>query len=288
MTRNSKIILGIILTSLFILSGSIFIVEQKDQAIVLQFGEFKDAKTEPGLYFKLPFFMQEIITYDKRLLEINLEPKTLPDVNQKQIIIDAFVKYTISDPIKFYRTVKNYQGLYREVDSILKDSLTSTMGKIPFQDLLSNKRTEVMANIRNTVISKAEEFGVDIADLRIKRADLPTQNINSIFERMIAEREKEAKEFRAQGEEQSRIIKATAEKEKTIILAEANKRSEILRGEGDAEATRIFAESFGKDVDFFAFYRTMQAYKESIKSKDTSLILSPDMEFFKYIENYGK
>ncbi len=285
MENNAKVILAVIAFILFMVYGSFYIVSQKEQAIVLQFGEFVETKNEPGLYFKLPYFLQDITTYDKRILEVNLPPKTLPDVNQKQVIIDAFVKYRIVDPIKFYRTVQSYSGLYREVDSILMASLKNNVGQIPFQDLLSDKRTEIMGNIRDTISDKATEFGVKIHDLRIMRADLPEENTNSIFKRMIAEREKEAKEFRSEGEEQAKIIMSGAEKQRTILLADAKKQSEIIRGEGEAKATKIFADSYGKDVGFFEFYRTMEAYKVSMSKDDTSMVLSPDSDFLKYFKS---
>ena len=289
LTKNAKIIASAILIVLLLAYGSFFIVEQKEQAIVLQFGEYVGDKQEPGLYFKMPYFIQEVIKYDKRLLEVNLEPKTLPDVNQKQVIIDAFVKYKITDPVKFYRTVYNYSGLSREVDSILMASLKNTIGTIPFQDLLSGgKRSEIMGTIRDTIFAKANNFGVEIADLRIKRADLPEENTNSIFKRMIAEREKEAREFRSEGDEQAKIIRSKAEKERTILLADARKRADIIRGDGDAQATKIFADSYGKDIEFFDFYRTMEAYKSSLTSEDTSLILSPESEFLKFFKKLDK
>jgi len=286
--KKSKTFLISLAVVFIIAAGSFFIVEQHEQAIVLQFGEFVEAKNEPGLYLKMPYFLQDIIKYDKRILEVNLDPKTLPDVNQKQVIIDAFVKYRVIDPITFYRSVKSYSGLYREVDSILMASLKNTVGQIPFQDLLSERRSAVMGEIRDTIFSKAEEFGVKIHDLRIMRADLPQENTNSIFKRMIAEREKEAREFRSEGEEQSKIIMSAAEKERTILLAEAKKKSEITRGEGEAVATKIFADSYGKDLKFFEFYRTMEAYKRSMSDNDTSLILSPDSDFLKFFKELEK
>jgi membrane protease subunit HflC len=289
MTKNAKLFTIIVGLLAFLGYGSFFIVEQKEQAIVLQFGEFvPPVRSEPGLYFKLPYFLQDVIKYDKRILEVNLKPKTLPDVNQKQVIIDAFVKYKITDPVKFYRAVQNYPRLSREVDSILMASLKNTLGQIEFQELLSEKRQEVMQNIRGTVINKAEEFGVDIVDLRIRRADLPEANANSIFQRMIAEREKEAREFRSEGQEQSKIIMSKAEKERTIMLAEAKKKAEILRGEGDARATKIFADSYGKDINFFNFYKTMQAYKESLDKDNTSFVLSPDSDFMRFFEKLDR
>lgn len=288
MSKQAKTLLTVLAVSLVTLYGSFFIVNQQEQAIVLQFGEFVDNKDKPGLYFKLPYFLQDIVKYDKRILEVNLQPKTLPDVNQKQVIIDAFVKYRITDPIEFYRSVKGYTGLYREVDSILMGSLKNIVGQIPFQDLLSEKRSEIMGKIRDTVSGKAEEFGVKIHDLRIRRADLPEENTNSIFKRMIAEREKEAREFRSEGEEQSKIIMSTAEKKRTILLAEAKKNSEIIRGEGEAKATKIFADSYGKDVNFFEFYRTMQAYKASMDKENTSMVLSPDSHFLKFFKDLNK
>lgn len=288
LTKEAKIFASILALIVFIFIGSFFVVEQQEQAIVLQFGEPVSTKTEPGLYFKLPYFLQDVVKYDKRILDVNLSPKTLPDINQKQVIIDAFVKYRITNALKFYRSVSNYAGLSREVDSILMAALKNTIGNIQFQDLLSEKRSRIMADIKANVSGKASEFGVEIIDLRIVRADLPEENVNSIFKRMIAEREKEAREYRSEGDEEAKKITSTAEKDRTVLLAEARKQSEILRGEGDGEASKIFAQSFGRDADFYSFYRTMQAYRESMKSSDTRMVLSPDSEFFKYLENLQK
>lgn len=283
-TQEAKILAIIVTASLFFLYGSFFVVEQQEQAIVLQFGEPKEVKTDPGLYFKLPYFLQDVVKYDKRIMDVNLQPKTLPDINQKQVIIDAFIKYKINDPLKFYKTVSTYAGLAREADSILMASLKNTIGNIQFQDLLSEKRSTIMSEIKNNVTSKAKDFGVQIVDLRIVRADLPDANINSIFNRMIAEREKEAKEYRAEGEEQARSIKSGADKQSTILIADAKRQSEIIRGEGEGEASKIFAQSFGKDIDFFSFYRSMQAYRASMKSDDTRMVISPNSDFLKYLE----
>lgn len=288
LTKDAKISAGVIAVILFLLYGSFYVVEQQDQAIILQFGQPKEVKTNPGLYLKLPYFLQDVVKYDKRILDINLQPKTIPDVNQKQVIIDAFIKYKITDPLKFYKTVGGYAGLSREADSILMASLKNAIGSIPFQNLLSENRSQIMNNIKDNVSSKASEFGVQIVDLRIVRADLPEENINSIFNRMIAEREKEAKEFRAEGEEQASKITSGADKERTILIADARRQSEIIRGEGDGEASQIFAKSFGQDIDFFTFYRTMQAYRESIKSTDTRMVLSPDSDFLKYLKRLEK
>ncbi len=184
LTREAKILGGILGIIVFLLYGSFYVVEQQEQAIILQFGQPVANKSEPGLYLKLPYFLQNVVKYDKRILDVNLQPKTLPDINQKQVIIDAFVKYKITDPLKFYKTVGGYNGLSREVDSILMAALKNTVGNIPFQELLSEKRSSIMSEIRNNVSSKANEFGVMIVDLRIVRADLPQENINSIFNRM--------------------------------------------------------------------------------------------------------
>jgi membrane protease subunit HflC len=283
-TKEAKILAIALSAIVLLLSGSIFVVQQQEQAIVLQFGQLKSTKTKPGLYFKLPYGLQTIVKYDKRILGIDFLPKTVPDINQKQIFIDAFIKYKITDPLKFYKTVRTYNSLSREVDSILMASLKNMVGNIEFQQLLSEKRTEIMTDIKNNVSAKANEFGVEIVDLRIVRADLPEENVNSIFKRMIAEREKEAKEYRAQGKEEAQKIISRADKTRTILLAESKKQSEIVRGQGDAEASAIFAKSFGQDIDFFNFYRTMQAYREAIKSSDTTIVLTPDSEFLKYLK----
>jgi membrane protease subunit HflC len=267
----------------FLLFGSIFIVRQHEQAIILSFGNpVGEVITEPGLHLKMPFFLNDVLVFDKRILDFDAESKTVYDKDQKPIIIDTFAKYKITNPLLFYQSAKTERRLDQLLDRVVESRLRELLGRIPFSQLLTNERNAFMLSLKNAVANEAKGLGIEIVDVRIKRADLPTKNTNAIFERMIAEREKEAKEFRAQGAEEAKKITSTADKERSILIAEANKKSEITRGEGDAEAIKIYASSFSKDAEFFAFWKSMQAYRQALSKDDTSIILSPDGEFMKY------
>jgi membrane protease subunit HflC len=261
--------------------NSIFIVDQRQQALVLEFGKPVQVIKDAGLHYKTPF-IQNVLYFDNRLLDLTADEKEVIASDQKRLIINAFAKYNIIDPLKYYTTVRNEYGTRNKLDTILDSSLRQVVGEIPLNKLLSEKRTEIMEKIQDVVNQRVAEFGIKIADVRIMRSDLPEENSNAIYLRMQTEREREAKEIRAQGEEEAQKIKATAEKDKTVILAEANKKSEILRGEGDAIATKTFAAAYGKDPEFYDFYRSMEAYKNSLKT-DTKLILSPKNDFLKYV-----
>lgn len=267
-----------------VISGSVFVVNQNEQALLLQFGSPIGVKDKPGLYFKKPFFLQDVMKFEKRVLDYNGEPKTIFDKDQKPVLIDAFAKYRINNALEFYKTVKNEQGINRILDSVVESRLRRILGGIPFSNLLSADRNNVMAELKANVEAQVKEFGIEVLDVRIMRADLPEKNANAVFERMISEREKEAREYRAQGAEEAKRITSRADRERTILLADARQKSEITRGEGDGTASKIFADSFGKDADFFEFYRTMQAYRESFKKDDTSMVLSPNSKFLKYFD----
>jgi membrane protease subunit HflC len=280
-----NLMISAIIGLLIISTGSLFVVNQNEQALLLQFGNPVGVKKEPGIYVKWPFMFESVLKFEKRILDYNGEPKSVFDKDQKPISIDSFAKYKIVDPLKFYQRVRNEQGINRILDSVVESRLREILGRIPFSNLLSADRNAVMGEIKTNVANSVKDFGVEIVDVRIMRADLPEKNANAVFERMIAEREKEAREYRAQGAEEAKRITSKADKERTILLAEAKKKAEITRGEGDAEATKTFAESYGKDISFFEFYRTMEAYKQSIKKDDTSMVLSPDSEFMKYFRS---
>jgi membrane protease subunit HflC len=279
-----NIFIIIAIASVLLASGSIFIVTQTEQALILQFGNPIDVKQKPGLYFKKPFLLQDVMKFEKRVLDYNGEPKTIFDKDQKPVLIDAFAKYRINNALEFYKSVKNEQGINRILDSVVESRLRRILGSIPFSNLLSADRNKVMTELKTDVADQVRKFGIEVLDVRIMRADLPEKNANAVFERMIAEREKEAREYRAQGAEEAKRITSRADRERTILLAEAREKSEITRGQGDAEATKIFAQSFGKDADFFEFYRTMQAYKEALKKDDTSMVLSPNSKFLRYFD----
>ena len=279
-----KIILPIIgviaLTAFF----SIFIVKEVNQAIVLQFGDPKRIILKPGLNFKLPF-IQNVVFLDKRILNLDAPPEEVIASDQKRLIVDAFARFQIIDPLKFYISVGNERVARSRLSTIINSRIRSVLGTQELQTLLSEDRNKQMALIQEGVNNEAKNFGIKIVDVRIKRADLPQANSDAIYRRMQTEREREAKEFRAKGAEMAVTITSTADKEVTVILAEAEKKSEIMKGEGDGQRNKIFADAFGKDADFFAFYRAMQAYEKALIGGETSLIMSPDSEFFKFFGN---
>ena len=283
---NKKIFLHIILIFLLIFFSALFIVRQTEQALVLQFGDPIRVIKEPGLKIKIPL-IQNAIFYDTRVLDFDAEVEEVILSDQKRLLVDAFIRYQIVDPLKFYQTVSNEAGFKARVGGILSGSLRRVLGSDPLEVVLSQDRFELMEKIQEGIDVETINFGVKMVDVRIKRADLPKANSEAIFARMRAEREKEARQFRAEGSEESQRIKSKAEKEKAVILANANKESQTIRGEGDGESVRIYAETFKKDEDFFSFYRSMEAYKKAFKDGDDepTLILSPDSDFFKYFDS---
>ena len=279
-----KIILPIIAVIAATAFFSIFIVKEVNQAIVLQFGDPKKIITKPGLNFKLPF-IQNVVFLDKRILNLDAPPEEVIASDQKRLIVDAFARFQIIDPLKFYISVGNERVARSRLSTIINSRIRSVLGTQRLQTLLSEDRTKQMALIQEGVNNEAEKFGIKIIDVRIKRADLPQANSDAIFARMQTERNREAKEFRARGAEMAVTITSTADKEVTVILADAQKKSEIMKGEGDGQRNKIFADAFGQDPEFFAFYRAMQAYEKALIGGETSLVLSPDSEFFKFFGN---
>jgi len=263
---------------------SVFIVKEVNQAIVLQFGDPKRIILEPGLNFKIPF-IQNVVFLDKRILNLDTPPEEVIASDQKRLIVDAFARFKIIDPLKFYISVGNERVARSRLSTIINSRIRNVLGQQRLQTLLSEDRTKQMSLIQDGVNNEAKNFGIKIVDVRIKRADLPQANSDAIFRRMQTEREREAKEFRAKGAEMAITITSTADKEVTVILADAEKQSEIMKGQGDGLRNKIFADAFGRDPEFFAFYRAMQAYEKALIGGDTSLILSPDSEFFKFFGN---
>ena len=279
-----KFVLPIILIISFTAFFSIFIVKEVNQAIVLQFGDPKKIILKPGINFKLPF-IQNVVYLDKRILNLDTPPEEVIASDQKRLIVDAFARFQITDPLKFYISVGNERVARSRLSTIINSRIRNVLGQQELQTLLSQDRTKQMALIQEGVNNEAENFGIKIVDVRIKRADLPQANSDAIYRRMQTEREREAKEFRAKGAEMAVTITSTADKEVTVILADAEKKSQIMKGEGDGKRNKIFADAFGQDPDFFAFYRAMQAYEKALIGGETSLILSPDSEFFKFFGN---
>ena len=279
-----KFILPIIILIAATAYFSIFIVKEINQAIVLQFGDPKRILMKPGLNFKIPF-IQNVVFLDKRILNLDAPPAEVIASDQKRLIVDAFARFKIIDPLKFYISVGNERVARSRLSTIINSRIRSVLGTQRLQTLLSEERTKQMSLIQDGVNNEAAKFGIEIVDVRIKRADLPPANSDAIYRRMQTEREREAKEFRAKGAEMAITITSTADKEVTVILADAEKRSQILKGEGDGQRNKIFADAFGQDPEFFAFYRAMQAYETALIGGETSLILSPDSEFFKFFGN---
>ena len=282
--KANKIILPLIIVIAATAFFSIFIVKEINQAIVLQFGDPKRIISKPGLNFKIPF-IQNVVFLDKRILNLDTPPEEVIASDQKRLIVDAFARFQIVDPLKFYISVGNERVARSRLSTIINSRIRNVLGQQRLQTLLSEDRSKQMSLIQDGVNNEAENFGIKIVDVRIKRADLPPANSEAIYRRMQTEREREAKEFRAKGAEMAITITSTADKEVTVILADAEKQSEIMKGEGDGQRNKIFAEAFGKDPEFFAFYRAMQAYEKSLIGGETSLILSPDSEFFKFFGN---
>ena len=269
------------LVALGLVLSSAYIVYQPEQAIVLQFGKPIRLITEAGLKFKVPL-IQNVVFYDSRLLNLYPPAQEVVLNDKKRLDVDSFTRYQIVDPLKFYKTVKTETQARSKLEEIVNSSLRKVLGRVTLTELLSQQRTQIMADISKTVKKDAEAIGVSVADVRIRRADLPMEVMQAINERMKTERQRDAKEFRAKGQQKAQNIRATADKEAAIIVAEAEKQSQILRGEGDKEAVAIWNKTVGQDVDFYEFYRSLEAYRKSLGDNETSLVLSPDSQFFKY------
>lgn len=266
-----------------LISSSFFIVTQTESALVLQFGEVKNAYKHPGLKTKIPF-IQEVIFYDNRLLHYNFPALEVNAADQKRLVVDLYARYRIVDVLKFYRTIgQDILLVDKRLSGMVLDTMQQIIGRIPLSYMLSEKRAGIMKQIYERTREAAKEFGIDVVDVRIIRADLPRENSEAIFSRMESERIQEAKLFRAEGDEQNQGIRAQADRERTIILAEAQKKANILRGEGEGEKTRIYAEAYNKDRNFYRFYRSLNAYENALKPEDTTIVLSPsNSDFLKY------
>ena len=284
--KLGKFIIPIIIVLAIITYLSLFTVKEINQAIVLQFGNPKQVITQAGLQWKIPF-VQNVVFLDRRILSLDPAPEEVIASDQKRLIVDAYSRFKIIDPLKFYISVGNEMVARSRLATIINSRIRNVLGKQSLATLLSEERGRQMAIIRDGVNEEAKKFGIEIIDVRIKRADLPQANSEAIYKRMQTEREREAKEFRARGAEMAVTITSTADKEVTVILANADKQSEIMKGEGDGIRNKIFADAFGQDPDFFSFYRAMQAYEKALIGGETTMILSPDSDFFKYFGSTG-
>lgn len=284
--KTLKILLPALALLGFLAYSSLFTVSEIQKAIVLQFGDPKRVIQKAGLNVKIPF-IQNVVLLDKRILNLDTPSEEIIAKDQKRLIVDAFARFMIKDPLKFYISVGNERVARSRLSTIINSRIRGVLGQEELATLVSKERARLMDKITKDVNTEASQFGIEILDVRIKRADLPQANSEAIYKRMQTERLREAKEFRAQGAEIAQTIRSTADKEVTIILAEANKNSEILKGEGDGKRNKIFANAFGKDAEFFSFYRAMQSYEKSLIGGETSLILSPDSEFFRFFGKSG-
>ena len=280
--RASTISTIALVAAAFVALNGLFIVQQTQQGIVLQFGEPKRTLQDPGLNWKIPF-IQNVVFYENRVLSlVSSDSDEVILADQKRLEVDTYTRYRIVNPLLFYQTVRNVLGVEQRLDAIVDSSVRRVLGGATLVDILSEARSELTASIREEVNESANSLGLEIIDVRIRRADYPDATSQNIFNRMKSEREREAKEFRATGEEEAQKIRADADKQRTVMVAEARRQSEILRGEGDAKSIEIYANAFGQDKDFFSFYRSMQAYRKTFSEQGTSLVLSPDSEFFRY------
>ena len=284
--KLGKFLLPVIVFAGLAIYLSLFTVKEINQAIVLQFGDPKKVIAKPGLQVKIPF-IQNVVFIDRRILSLDPQPEEVIASDQKRLIVDAYARFKIVDPLKFYISVGDERVARSRLATIINSRIRSVLGKQSLATLLSEDRTKQMAIIQEGVNFEAQNFGIEIIDVRIKRADLPQANSEAIYKRMQTEREREAKEFRAKGAEMAVTITSTADKEVTVLLANAKKQSEIMKGEGDGQRNKIFANAFGRDPNFFSFYRAMQAYEKALIGGDTSLILSPDSDFFKFFGDTG-
>jgi len=270
------------IVAIIIIHGAFFTVDPTEQALVLRFGEpVRDLIDSPGLYTKWPF-VESAIFIDKRILDLDAPKQEVLVSDNQRLEVDAFVRYRIADPLKFYQSVGSLAGANAQLDGMLNSAVRRTLGEATVTDIVRDKRDNLMSDIRDQLKSAAGRFGIDIVDVRIRRSNLPPENSEAVFHRMQTERQQRAAYFRAQGSQQSQQIKAEADRKVTVTIAQAQQEAEQIRGQGDAERNRIFAESYGKDPDFFAFYRSMQAYETSLKAGDSRIVLSPKSDFFRF------
>ena len=279
MKRNALIIGGVI--AIVIISSSMFTVHMTQQAVVLELSKPKEIITEPGLYFKIPF-IQKVRYFSKQLLDNDSNPTEVITKDKKNLLVDNFTMFRIVDPLKFLETVRGERGARARLDDIVYSELRVEIGTHELHDVVTETRDAIMAKVTKEANIKAAEYGIEVVEVRIKRADLPPEVANSIFNRMRTERNRIAMEYRSEGKEEATKIRAETDKEKTILVAEAYKQEQIVRGEGDAKATKIYADAFSKDQKFYTFMRSMEAYKKSLKT-DTTLLMSEDSDFLGFL-----
>jgi membrane protease subunit HflC len=282
------IILVLALAAVILGYSSLFTVYQTQQALVVRLGQPVRVVTEPGLHFKMPL-IDAVIAIDKRILDLENPAQEVIASDQKRLVVDAFARYRIQDPLKFYQTVNTIPGANSQLSILLNAALRRVLGEATLTHVVRDERAQLMARVQQQLDREAQVYGISVIDVRIRRADLPDQNSQAVYQRMQTERQREAAEFRAQGSQRSQEIRSKADRDVTVLLAEAESKAQQVRGEGDAERNRIFAEAFGQDTDFFSFYRSMQAYEAGMRNSDTRMVLQPDSEFFRYfVDPSGK
>jgi modulator of FtsH protease HflC len=276
------LVLGIL--GVFIAMNTFFIVDQTQQALVLQFGQPRRVIRDPGLWAKRPF-LEEVRDYENRLLDFEPPPEEVIVSDQKRLVVDTYTRYRITDPLLFYQTANSEVAVRARLSAMVNGSLRRVLGNVTLSALLSQQRSAIMKQIRDEVRDQGKSFGIDVVDVRIRRADLPEENSQAIYARMVSERQQQAAQYRGEGSEAAQTVRANADRERTVILAEAQRDAQRVRGDGDAESIRIYAAAFGQDKDFFEFYRSMQAYRDALNGHSTSFVLTPDSGFFRFFEN---
>ena len=272
---------ALIIVLLIVAYGTLFTVAQTRQALVVRLGQPIRVITEPGLNYKIPL-IDSVIAIDKRILDLENPAQEVFASDQKRLVVDAFARYRIVDPLKFYQAVGSVEGADSRLSSLLNSALRRVLAEAELIQVVRDQREQLMARVREQLDSEAKAFGISVVDVRIRRADLPTENSQAVYQRMQTERQRQAQEFRSKGTQEAQEIRAKADRDVTVLLAEAQSKGEQVRGEGDAERNRIFAEAFGQDPEFFSFYRSMQAYEAGLRANDTRMLLKPDSNFFRY------
>jgi membrane protease subunit HflC len=287
MSRRLLAIIGAVLVvGGILMMSSFFIVDQTEQALVLQLGEVRRVIRQPGLWIKRPF-IENVVFYDNRVLDFEPPHEEVIVSDQKRLVADTYTRYRITNPLLFYQTVGSEAGVRARLSALVTGSLRRVLGSVTLNDILSNKRAAIMVQIRDDVAAQAKPFGIDVVDVRLRRADLPEENSQAIYARMQSEREQQARQYRGEGAEAAQTVRANAERERTVILAEAQRDSQRVRGDGDAQSIKIYADAFNQDKEFYAFYRSLQAYREALNGKDTSFVLSPEGNFFRFFGGWS-
>ncbi len=274
------------IVAVFILLSAVFVVDEREKALVMRFGDVKEVVEEPGLAWKLPF-IDEVVKYDDRILALDIQPKEITPSDDRRLFVDAFVRYKITDVVQFRQAVGTggIRVANERLSGLVENALRDVLGSVDSGAILSEDRAGLMARIRDAAIADSRDLGIQIVDVRIKRADLPKQNLEATFDRMRAERQREAADERARGEEAAQVVRANADRQSLELVSEAQRDSDIIRGQADAEKNQIYAEAYGRDPEFFNFYRSLSAYEQALQGSNSSMVLSPNSPFFNYFND---